>query len=239
MKIHSAHRGLVAGAGLLTLIASGCAVSDQLDFSDANVSGSGGTGSTGSGSGGTDQGSGGSVGTGGSAEGGSTGAGGIMGTGGSGTGGSGTGGIATGGTTGTGGTNGTGGSTGGTTGTGGVKGTGGTIGTGGVKGTGGSTGTGGTGGAAAPTFTQIYTTILVPFCGGSSCHNPGSQGGVSFSSQPNAYSAVKSRVTPGNGAGSSFYNTVNSGSMPRGAAKLSAANLALIKAWIDGGAMNN
>jgi hypothetical protein len=247
MKIDFAHRGLVAAAGLLTLVASGCAVSDQIDLSDASVSGSGGTGSTGSGSGGTDQGSGGSVGTGGSAEGGSTGAGGIIGTGGSGTGGGGTGGNGTGGSA-TGGSatggSGTGGSaTGGTTGTGGIKGTGGstggTTGTGGVKGTGGSTGTGGTGGAAAPTFTQIYTTILVPYCGGGSCHNPGSQGGVAFSSQSNAYSPVKSRVTPGNGAGSSFYNTVNSGSMPRGAAKLSAANLALIKAWIDAGALNN
>jgi hypothetical protein len=262
MKIHSAHRGLLAAAGLLTLLAAGCAVSDQLDLSDADVSGTGGAASN-SGSGGTDQGSGG-VATGGSATGGSgdTGAGGIIGTGGTGTGGRGTGGNGTGGTatggtgtggfgtagtTGTGGIKGTGGSTstGGTTGTGGIKGTGGssatggTTGTGGVKGTGGSTGTGGTGGSAAPTFTQVYTTILVVYCGGSSCHNPGTQGGVGFSTQSNAYNAVKSRVTPGNGAGSSFYTTVNSGSMPRGAAKLSAANLAMIKAWIDAGALNN
>ena len=54
-----------------------------------------------------------------------------------------------------------------------------------------------------------------------------------------AYTAVRSRVTPGNGAGSSFFNTVNSGSMPRGAPKLSAANLAKIKSWIDAGALNN
>lgn len=33
--------------------------------------------------------------------------------------------------------------------------------------------------------------------------------------------------------------TVNTGSMPPGGAKLSAANLALIKAWIDAGALNN
>jgi hypothetical protein len=32
---------------------------------------------------------------------------------------------------------------------------------------------------------------------------------------------------------------VNTGRMPEGQAKLSAANLALIKAWIDGGALNN
>ncbi len=112
-----------------------------------------------------------------------------------------------------------------------MKGTGGAIGTGGA-------GSGGTGGSAAPTFTQIYTTVLVTYCSGSSCHNPGSQKGVSFASQSTAYSAVKSRVTAGNGAGSSFYMTVNSGSMPPGQ-KLSAANLALIKAWIDAGALNN
>jgi hypothetical protein len=49
---------------------------------------------------------------------------------------------------------------------------------------------------------------------------------------------VKSRVTPGNGAGSSLYTLVNSGSMPPGQ-KLSAANIAKIKAWIDAGALNN
>jgi hypothetical protein len=255
MRIHSAHRSLLGAAGLLTLIASGCAVSDQLDL-DASISGTGGNGVTGSGSGGTDQGSGGSTG-GSQATGGITGTGGIIatggsgtggkGTGGSGTGGSNTGGSATGGTTGTGGFKGTGGSTGtggftatgGSIGTGGVKGTGGSTGgstgTGGVKGTGGSTGAGG---AAAPTFTQVYA-ILNTYCAGSSCHNPGTQGGVNFNGQSTAYNAVKSRVTPGNGAGSSFYSTVNSGSMPRGAAKLSAANLALIKAWIDAGALNN
>ena len=249
MRIHSAYRGLLAAAGLLVVIASGCAVSDPLEFPDASVSGSGGTGSTGSGSGGSNQGTGGDVGTGGlqaTGEGGVTGSGGIVGTGGNGTGGDGTGGNATGGATGTGGIKGTGGSTGtggltgtgGSTGLGGVKGTGGSTGTGGVKGTGGSTGTGGAGGSAAPTFTQVYTTILVTYCSGSSCHNPGSQKGVSFASQSTAYSAVKSRVTAGNGAGSSFYMTVNSGSMPPGQ-KLSAANLALIKAWIDAGALNN
>jgi hypothetical protein len=131
-------------------------------------------------------------------------------------------------------------------GAGGSAGRGGTTGTAGRGGSGGSTGGSGSvdagsnpDGAAAATFTDIYMTILVPYCSGSNCHSPGSQGGVSFASQSTAYSAVSRRVTAGNGAGSSFYNTVNSGSMPRGAAKLSAANLAKIKAWIDAGALNN
>ena len=66
---------------------------------------------------------------------------------------------------------------------------------------------------------------------------PARKAGVTFASQSSAYTAVRRRVTPGNGAGSAFYNTVNSGSMPRGAAKLSAANLAKIKTWIDAGAI--
>jgi hypothetical protein len=137
------------------------------------------------------------------------------------------------------------GGAGGTFGLGGQGGSGaggraGTTGAGGRAGGGGSSagGAGGTGGPS-PTFTQIYTTILKVYCAGSNCHTPGSQGGVSFASQASAFSAVSSRVKAGNGAGSSFYNTVNSGSMPRGAPKLSAANLALIKAWIDAGALNN
>ncbi len=122
----------------------------------------------------------------------------------------------------------------------GATGSAGTTGTGGRAGGGGGSSAGGAGGAggATPTFTQVYTTILNVYCAGSNCHNPGSQKGVSFASQSSAYSAVKSRVTAGNGAGSSFYNTVNSGSMPPGQ-KLSAANIALIKAWIDAGALNN
>jgi hypothetical protein len=137
------------------------------------------------------------------------------------------------------------GGAGGTFGLGGQGGSGaggraGTTGAGGRAGGGGSSagGAGGTSGTS-PTFAQIYTTILKVYCAGSNCHNPGSAGGVGFASQASAFSAVSSRVKAGNGAGSSFYNTVNSGAMPRGASKLSAANLALIKAWIDAGALNN
>jgi len=93
--------------------------------------------------------------------------------------------------------------------------------------------------ASAPTFTDVYTNILVPFCSGSSCHDPGSAKGIGFASRSSAYTAVRARVKPGNGAGSAFFKTVNSGSMPRGAPKLSAANLAKIQAWIDAGALDN
>jgi hypothetical protein len=94
-------------------------------------------------------------------------------------------------------------------------------------------------GGTVVTFTDIYTNILVPHCSGSACHNPGSQRGISFSSQSAAYTSVKGQVTPGNGANSSFYRTVNGGSMPPGGPKLSSTDLAKIKAWIDAGALNN
>ena len=125
MRTNSAYWNLLASAIFLTLVASGCAVSETLDLPDAGGSGSG--GSTVSGSGGTGQGSGGNVGTGGvsaTGEGGITGSGGIVGTGGVGTGGSGSGGTT---------------ATGGNTGTGGFTGTGGNTGTGGFTGTGGNT----------------------------------------------------------------------------------------------------
>jgi hypothetical protein len=202
-----------------------------------------GTAGAGSGTGGENPGTGGTVsagtgGSGASTSSGAAGSGGTVDTGAAGNGVAGTGGAL--------GTGGRGGSSAGTSGFGGRGGsTGGTIGTGGrggATGAGGTTSTdGGTGsdGGTAATFTDIYTNILVPHCSGSSCHNPGSQKGVSFSSQSNAYSAVKSRVTAGNGANSSFYRTVNSGSMPPGGPKLSATDLAKIKAWIDAGALNN
>ncbi len=207
------------------------------------VTGAAGTGSVGAGGTGGSNGLGGGFGT--TGLGGGFGAGGTTGLGG---------GFGAGGTTGLGGRFGAGGS-GGSNGLGGRFGGGGST---GLAGSGGSVAGGGRGGTsstrgggaggtssgnggagAAATFTTIYSTILTAHCSGGSCHTPGSAGGVSFSSKSNAYSAVSSRVTPGNGANSGFYNTVNSGAMPRGAPKLSAADLASIKGWIDAGALNN
>ena len=244
----------------------GCAQSEPFDVNvllpDGGASGGmqgSGSGGDGSSSGGT-QGSG-SGGTGDVGSGGSLGAGGEFGTGGNGNGSGGfsatggfkgsggafgTGGSASGGFTGTGGSTASGGrggtiGTGGATGKGGAVGTGGFTGTGGVMGSGGTTGTGGASGTggSAPTFTEIYNQILTVYCAGGSCHDPGSQSGVSFSTQSGGYSSVSRLVTPGNGAGSSLYKTLSSGAMPLGQAKLSSANLALVEAWINAGALNN
>ena len=132
---------------------------------------------------------------------------------------------------------------GGSAGSGSAVGKGGTTGTAGSPGHGGATGLAGAGAggraAAAPTFTQVYTTILTTYCDGGSCHNPGTKGSVNFASQSTAYNTLKSFVVAGNGAGSKLYSLVNTGKMPDKEPKLSAANIALIKAWIDAGALNN
>jgi hypothetical protein len=252
MRISPLHRISLALVAAVALY--GCAQSEPWDLSVLEPDGGQAGGTTGSGAGGDISSTGGTPGSGGAGDvgsGGSTGNGGGFGTGGIATGGftgtggiKGTGGTGTGGTvTGSGGFKGTGGATatggrGGSLGTGGAGGKGGALGTGGLTGSGGTTGSGGAGGAA-PTFTQIYNPILIVYCAGTQCHDPGSQKGVAFSTQSGAYSSIKSLVMPGNGASSSFYKTVDGGSMPPGGPKLSATNLALIKAWIDAGALNN
>jgi hypothetical protein len=217
--------GLLACGFMTVLIQGGCAESEDIaavQFPDGGPTATGGSqatgGQQGSATGGNTQ-SGGSIGTGGTlATGGTMGSGGIVGTGGT---------RATGGTVGTGGA-------------GGGRATGGTVGTGGTRATGGTVGTGGTGGTVATvTFTQLYQTILTVSCGGSQCHSPGTQGGVSFASQSSAYSAVKGRVVAGNANGSSFYTLLTSGKMPQGAAKLSTTLLNEVAAWINAGALNN
>ena len=249
MKPTSVAHSLLLAVAVATYV--GCAQSQLLDDPPGLNSGSSGAGGDPSGAAGTGAGSAGSQGAGGlsltgiagttgdtAGTDGAAGTFGIAGTnGGAGTSGSGSGGaFGGGGRAGTSGAVGRGGSAGGSS--AGTNGRAGASGTGGRGGGAGGSSAGGTGGAA-PTFTQIYDNILVVSCGGSQCHNPGSQKGVSFASQSSAYSSVSKLVTPGNGAGSSFYQTVNSGAMPPGGPKLSAANLALIQAWINAGALNN
>ena len=238
-----------------TVISLSCAQSDVLDFSVTDIDHDGSPGMTGAAGAGTvpetgaaGSGSGGGDVAGRDGNGGSTG--GVSGSAG------GTGGQNTGGAIGSGGDHGAGGASGGAggRGSGGAAGhgSGGTAGHGSggtaAHGSGGAAGHGSGGtaghgsggnGGTAPTFTTIYSNILVVYCAGSSCHKPGTQGGIGFSTQASAYSAISHQVTPGDGADSDFYVTVNTGVMPRGAPKLSAANLALIKAWIDAGATNN
>ena len=168
-----------------------------------------------------------------------------------------TGGMATGGTP-TGGTVATGGMA-----TGGMP-TGGMIATGGMA-TGGMHATGGATSSGAPTFTEVYNSIISANC--ASCHSNGHSGFTSgmldMSSQSAAYTNLvgvaaagvscggggRTRVVPGDHTTSLLWQKVNAkttggtspcGSpMPLSATTLSSTQVAMIAAWIDAGALDN
>jgi mono/diheme cytochrome c family protein len=93
--------------------------------------------------------------------------------------------------------------------------------------------------ASAATFASLYASIFVPSCSGGSCHDPGSQHGVSFVSQMTGYDSVRGMVTPRNAPGSELYTVLASGRMPPNGPMLSPDQLAAIASWIDAGASND
>jgi hypothetical protein len=121
------------------------------------------------------------------------------------------------------------------------------------------TGSGGDAGAdtapAAPTFTQIYNSIIEGRCRG--CHSGGSpDGNLNMGTKANAYtnlvgkaaaggacSGKGTRVVAGNAAMSILYTKVTTptcGSrMPQGSGPLSADQQNRIRDWINAGALNN
>ena len=94
--------------------------------------------------------------------------------------------------------------------------------------------------AAAPTLTQIQTSIFTPSC--TSCHGAGGSAGLdlragqSFSNLVNVAATTRPglRVVPGSPATSALVVQLQSGHR-----SVSAANQALIAAWITAGALNN
>ena len=70
------------------------------------------------------------------------------------------------------------------------------------------------------TFSQIKSTILTPYC--LSCH-----------SSVGTESNLKNWISPGNPQGSSFFTTVENGSMPKNHAPLDTSKLELIKIYIE------
>src|SRR5580704_8562125 len=113
--------------------------------------------------------------------------------------------------------------------------------------------------AATPaTFTEVYMTILQPTC--SPCHKPGGVGSFQdFSSQSSAYTALvgvkasgpscgssnETRVVPGNASQSLLFQKVSEANppcgsqMPLGGPPLSSAQMTLVEAWINAGALND
>jgi hypothetical protein len=94
------------------------------------------------------------------------------------------------------------------------------------------------------TWTNIYMRMLnnqgyASNCTGGGCHNPGSQKGLSLSSQSTGYTSVTRTLVPGSPSASKLVSVLSSGSMPQSRPKMPAADLNVIKAWITAGAPNN
>ena len=96
----------------------------------------------------------------------------------------------------------------------------------------------------APTWTQIYTTLLnrsayPSNCIGGGCHNPGTNKNVRLSTSALGYASIRAIVTPGSATAGSLIRVLSSGAMPLGRPRMPAADLDKIKAWIVAGALNN
>jgi hypothetical protein len=215
--------GAIAGILPGGLVSLGCG--PELGTGISNAVGGGGSGDARSGAGGGSAGSAMSGGDDGHATGGSVGA-------------VGTGGVST-GSGGQGGGGGKGsGAAGGTAGAGGLASTGGMSGMGGTRGMGGM---GAHDAGTGTTFTALYGTIFgTATCAGTLCHDPGIQKGVDLSTRANAYSSLNFEVVPGDGAGSALYRLLSNGTMPPDPApKLTTTQLVALRAWIDGGALDD
>lgn len=110
----------------------------------------------------------------------------------------------------------------------------------------------------APTFTEIYTTIIDGTCNAAGCHGGGA-GNLDMSNQTDAYdnlvgvaaaggacsSTGQNRVEAGDSAASILWVKVNGGpdlcgsQMPLAQGPLSSTEVDMIAAWIDAGAAND
>jgi hypothetical protein len=94
------------------------------------------------------------------------------------------------------------------------------------------------------TWTDIYSRLLnnanyASNCTGAPCHDPGTQKGLDFSTQAKGYSTVKGKLVVGSPNSSKIVTQLSSGAMPQARPKMPAGDLAIIKAWIMAGALNN
>jgi hypothetical protein len=115
------------------------------------------------------------------------------------------------------------------------------------------------GGSTAPTFTQIYTNVVVPN-GCTVCHNPSTDSGsLDMSTQAAAYTNLVGvtaagpscggmgliRVVKGDASMSLMYEKVSEADppcgsqMPLNGAPISSADMTMVMDWINAGAMNN
>ena len=94
------------------------------------------------------------------------------------------------------------------------------------------------------TWSGIYQTLLVnqsypSNCTGSSCHDPGIEKGIDLSTPHMGYLTITHRVVPGSPDTSELVTVLQSGSMPEKRPRMAPADIDLIRAWIEAGAVEN
>ena len=97
---------------------------------------------------------------------------------------------------------------------------------------------------AAVTWSAIYQNLLVnqnkpANCAGASCHDPGVEKGLDLSTAQMGYTTISRRVVPGAPDKSDLVTVLQSGYMPQGRPPMPAADIDLIRAWIQAGAIDN
>jgi|tagenome__1003787_1003787.scaffolds.fasta_scaffold20626141_1 hypothetical protein len=94
------------------------------------------------------------------------------------------------------------------------------------------------------TWSGIYQTLLVnqsypSNCTGASCHDPGIEKGLDLSTPHTGYTTISHRLVPGSPDSSELVTVLQSGSMPEKRPRMAAADIDLIRAWIQAGAPEN
>jgi hypothetical protein len=96
---------------------------------------------------------------------------------------------------------------------------------------------------AGPTFTKLWTELLLPTCGTAACHGrKGPPDGIDMHTQMTAYATLlaKAAIVKGNPARSKIVTLIETKKMPPGGKPtVSAQQIADLKAWITAGAVDD
>jgi hypothetical protein len=97
--------------------------------------------------------------------------------------------------------------------------------------------------AAGPTFTKLWTELLLPTCGTAACHGrKGPPDGIDMHTQMTAYATLlaKAAIVKGNPVRSKIVTLIETKKMPPGGKPtVSAQQIADLKAWITAGALDD
>jgi len=100
-----------------------------------------------------------------------------------------------------------------------------------------TTPTGGTPATVSDTvcFNSDILPLYVSYCGSAGCHDANShREGVITTDYGHIMNGIKAK----NSSGSKYYTIINNGMPPRGSTQMTTTQIALIKKWIDQGALN-